>query len=184
MPAAGNAAVSSSEVMSVNVWLTWTVTPGASLWQGAAPLARPRAWAAVGGGGGGGDGEAEAGAGGPGQQRVAGGQVSDEVDVKLDDACLHGAAPEGQFRQVGAVGQGPAAAPEPPGRRGAHHEVRAGARDVQQPFIGGEPPVAQEDHAGSQGGQELVSEVLLGDGVAAECDRDLGARPDIGQRKT
>src|ERR1035441_7975711 len=29
MPAAGNATLSSSEVMSVNVWLTWTFPPGA-----------------------------------------------------------------------------------------------------------------------------------------------------------
>src|SRR5260221_668067 len=40
MPAAGNAATSRSEVMSVNVWLTWTSTPGVRVWQaGEAPAA-------------------------------------------------------------------------------------------------------------------------------------------------
>src|ERR1035437_7311749 len=127
MSEAGNASVSSSEVMSVNVWLTWTFTPGAWLRQAAAPslpvspACRMVMTASV---------PALVSAG---CRRVADGQVSGEVDVELDDACLHGAAPEGDSRQVGAVGQGPAAASESPGRRDAHHEVRAGAADRQQP---------------------------------------------------
>ncbi|MGH8921457.1 MAG: hypothetical protein ACRD0H_24485 [Actinomycetes bacterium] len=44
MSMAGKASASRSEVMSVNVWLTWTLTPRAWLWQAGelpVPAARP-----------------------------------------------------------------------------------------------------------------------------------------------
>ena len=43
MSMAGNATTSRSEVMSVNVWLTWTFTPRVRVWQ-AGELSVPAAW--------------------------------------------------------------------------------------------------------------------------------------------